>query len=598
MSKQVDVYSMQMILIYCKEYDDFINIVLVCKKYKYVLDRIRMNPIQITPKTKNLFKYIQTQQFFTPLDIKLNTNKSIFNYPKCAKECVIEKNNNNVCLLSVYTNDDRTYFNDIIPDFIRKIGNNCFENSNMTTITLPLSVIEISRFAFSGCLNITEIILPPHLTELGNFAFDDCGSLKEIKLPEMLEYIPDSCFSKCSSLSSVIMNSNITKIGFNTFSECAFKDFKIEKNVLISEHYAFSGCEKLSKFEVPQKVRFIGNFAFEMCIQLKELVFNNNVVFQDGGCFKECTSLTKLVVPFEYMKRVYVATESEKVIFESLGIEISNIMKTENVNEKVYKFDNFNILQGSMSVYSDYIHLGDLDVLDENLYCLNEHPKMYIPSTVVNVNADLNHFENPIEKLFIPENALLIIENDFNVYNAKNIFVPSTVTKIQKCCFSGSNLEKFVLSQSVHEIGKKAFSDTTSLTSLYIPKSVTKIGKRFVSGCTNLKSVVFEDGRIFDLNKEIQKQYDIRSVTSNITKLDKNIEFPLDSTKIEVPSAVTKICNCYFAKYTNLCEIVLPTTLQIIKNSIFDKCIQLTKISFCCYSHLTNKLNQNYETIE
>ncbi|ELP86624.1 leucine rich repeat containing protein BspA family protein, partial [Entamoeba invadens IP1] len=235
MSKRVDVYSMQIVVTHFKKYDDFLNVILVCKKYEYILDRIRMNPIQITPKTKNLFKFIQTQQFFSPFDMKLNIEKSFFNYPKCAKECLVELKNFNNCPLSIYTKEDQTYFNSKIPDFVRKIGSHSFELSDKTSLTLPNSVIEISQFAFSCCSNIEEIILPPHLMLIGENAFYNCKKLKEIKLPDLLEFIPDSCFAGCTSLSSVNFGTNVTMIGYNAFRDCAFIDFSIEKKVLINE---------------------------------------------------------------------------------------------------------------------------------------------------------------------------------------------------------------------------------------------------------------------------------------------------------------------------------------------------------------------------
>ncbi|ELP86623.1 hypothetical protein EIN_091580, partial [Entamoeba invadens IP1] len=82
----------------------------------------------------------------------------------------------------------------------------------------------------------------------------------------------------------------------------------------------------------------------------------------------------------------------------------------------------------------------------------------------------------------------------------------------------------------------------------------------------------------------------IHTVTLYTTKLNYKVEFPLDSTRIEVPSSVTKICYLYFGKYKNLREVVLPTTIKKIESSIFDECTQLTKISF------SNSVNTSYDS--
>ncbi|ELP92453.1 hypothetical protein EIN_523310 [Entamoeba invadens IP1] len=165
------------------------NIILVCKKYQHVLDRIRMNPIQITSKTKNLFKFIQTQQFFSPFDIKLNTEKFFFNFPKCVKECLLELNNFNVCPLSVYTQEDQIYLNGNIPDFVRNIGEQSFAHLKITSLAFLPSVIEISNFAFSDCYYLSSIKLPSKLTRLGSYAFNNCSVLKAIELPKLLEWV-------------------------------------------------------------------------------------------------------------------------------------------------------------------------------------------------------------------------------------------------------------------------------------------------------------------------------------------------------------------------------------------------------------------------
>ncbi|ELP86697.1 hypothetical protein EIN_305530 [Entamoeba invadens IP1] len=279
-----------------------------------------------------------------------------------------------------------------------------------------------------------------------------------------------------------------------------------------------------------------------------------------------------------------------------LGIKVLNVMKSEEIVEKVFKFDNFCDTLCDVSNHADYVHLGDLDIFDNDSNYLSEHPRVYIPTTIVKADIGCYNFNNPIEKLLISENAFLLNESNFYVNNANRIQIPSTITKIPKCCFSRSKLEELVVPPNVREIGTEAFSDSTSLTSLYIPKSVTKIGKRVVAGCTNLNSIVFEDGRTFDIGKETEDQENIHNVTPNTTKLNYNVEFPLNSTRIEVPSSVTKICCRFFSKYKNLCEIVFPTTIKKFESLILDECNKLTKISFC--SCLNKSDNTNVHDIE
>ena len=64
MTKKLDVFSMQIVANYLRNYTDFDNIICVCKKFEFILDRFRINPIPLTSNSKRLFKYIETQQLF------------------------------------------------------------------------------------------------------------------------------------------------------------------------------------------------------------------------------------------------------------------------------------------------------------------------------------------------------------------------------------------------------------------------------------------------------------------------------------------------------------------------------------------------------
>ena len=64
MTIKLDVYHIQVVAHYFKFKSDFINIIQVKKQFQYLLDRFRINPIPITKETKNLFQYLDNQQFF------------------------------------------------------------------------------------------------------------------------------------------------------------------------------------------------------------------------------------------------------------------------------------------------------------------------------------------------------------------------------------------------------------------------------------------------------------------------------------------------------------------------------------------------------
>ena len=64
MTSKLNIHHIQSVSQYFKFKSDFINIIQVKKQFQYLLDRFRINPIPITKETKNLFQYLDTQQFF------------------------------------------------------------------------------------------------------------------------------------------------------------------------------------------------------------------------------------------------------------------------------------------------------------------------------------------------------------------------------------------------------------------------------------------------------------------------------------------------------------------------------------------------------
>ena len=58
------------------------------------------------------------------------------------------------------------------------IGWSAFASSNLRSITLPESLLEIENGAFSSCRRLAKIVIPKSVDYIGNLAFDHCDELK------------------------------------------------------------------------------------------------------------------------------------------------------------------------------------------------------------------------------------------------------------------------------------------------------------------------------------------------------------------------------------------------------------------------------------
>ena len=75
----------------------------------------------------------------------------------------------NKLLLEVYDNDIK---NDtfLIPEDVKDIGYNCFENClNLKKIIIPYTIENIYNFAFFNCKNLILQFLNPHFTIVKNW---------------------------------------------------------------------------------------------------------------------------------------------------------------------------------------------------------------------------------------------------------------------------------------------------------------------------------------------------------------------------------------------------------------------------------------------
>ena len=90
--------------------------------------------------------------------------------------------------------------------------------TQLTSVTLPLTVTSIGVRAFSNCSALTSIDLS-NITSIGNQAFNGCSSLTNINISSIISTIESSVFNGCSNLQCIDL-SNITSLGDSSFGNC------------------------------------------------------------------------------------------------------------------------------------------------------------------------------------------------------------------------------------------------------------------------------------------------------------------------------------------------------------------------------------------
>lgn len=120
-----------------------------------------------------------------------------------------------------YQYNNQNIYGEIIPEHIKAIGSNAYDNckelrqidlgkttfissyafmnSGLEKVHIPGICMQISMAAFMNCKDLTEIIIEEGLVNLSSRAFKFVGA-KEIKLPASITFLGNSIFDKTTKL--------------------------------------------------------------------------------------------------------------------------------------------------------------------------------------------------------------------------------------------------------------------------------------------------------------------------------------------------------------------------------------------------------------
>jgi len=163
-------------------------------------------------------------------------------------------------------------------------------NSSGKYVSLDLSdspMITIGRGAFAGCSNITSITIPNSVINIEDQSFAGCTSLATINV--------DTNNTNYSSEHGVLYNKNKTTLVAYPGGKTGA--FTIPDNVTSIGEWAFSNCTNLTNITIPDNVTNIGEWAFGFCSGLTSVTIKNGVTRIEGWAFFGCSGLTNIIIP-------------------------------------------------------------------------------------------------------------------------------------------------------------------------------------------------------------------------------------------------------------------------------------------------------------
>ena len=139
-----------------------------------------------------------------------------------------------------------------LPANLEYIGSHVFCDSGLTSIKLPDSLRDIGPEAFRNTA-LTSIVIPDSVIGISTGAFRSCTKLTNVKLPAGLDSLSGQTFMDCTSLRTITLPETIQYIGHEEFSGSALTSIEIPVSTTFIEDTAFANCAKLTT------VTFLGN---------------------------------------------------------------------------------------------------------------------------------------------------------------------------------------------------------------------------------------------------------------------------------------------------------------------------------------------------
>ena len=163
---------------------------------------------------------------------------------------------------------------------ITSLPDYAFEDSDVTTVSLPGTLETLGSGAFRQCDELARITLPDSVTEIGQYCFDYCTALTYVKLSSSLTEIPDFAFRYCSNLTSVTIPESVRGIGRYAFSQSGLTEVEPGGGVTSIGDYAFNSCPKLTSVTLPASLTALGDYVFVGCDVLTAITINGGTAYK------------------------------------------------------------------------------------------------------------------------------------------------------------------------------------------------------------------------------------------------------------------------------------------------------------------------------
>lgn len=200
---------------------------------------------------------------------------------------------------------------------VTKVKPQAFTASNITSVTLPNTVVEIGSQAFKNCVNLTTVTGMEKVATLSHEAFANCVQLNEIVLGDALLVIGNYAFAGCTGLTALHIPAQVVAIelhaldgltGMHTFTVAtdntnytAYEGNLYSKDMSVLIKYAMGKDQ--ATFVLPSLTIAIAENAFDADnggVQSLAVIALQNIILHENVMYMYDTSLPVSCHIFSY----------------------------------------------------------------------------------------------------------------------------------------------------------------------------------------------------------------------------------------------------------------------------------------------------------
>ena len=327
-------------------------------------------------------------------------------------------------------------------------------------------VVAIQAEAFKGNTNITSVVLPNSVLDINDSAFRGCSGLLSIQLPQLLRTIGGSAFRNCKLLEfTLALPSTLVSIGDSAFKDCkAQKTFVIPRNIQTISPRTFEGCSELISvaFDANCRITSIGASAFMNCSKLVSVNTADMPLESLGSqAFYGCSNITSIALP-----STLLSISAEAFSFCPKLARFSLLTPNGSVSAGVFTVANEVLFQNQNTVLFAYPPAKVLS-------------SYTAPTSVTKVAPDAFNSAATLTSIVLPDSVTEIGERAFSYCNI--------LSRI-----NSSQSTTFILPTSLVTIKAQAFRNLPLLARLELPATLQEIGEACFLSSLNLETVIFK----------------------------------------------------------------------------------------------------------